>query len=118
MQPSRDRQVLVWTMAALALGSLLAGAAMQTEPLRALCGCGTTSPMAPGSECFQDRMAEAQARAQLAASRRAPQEGRPETEAAITPPVKNAVARAPEHSTEWPAPPPPSDSRTPEPPKT
>ena len=117
MRGTRDRQILVWTMAAIGLGSLLAGAAMQTEPLRAICGCGTVTRAGLGDDCVQDRMAEAMARAQLAATGRAPREGRAQVGDSITQPVEKVSDPARKRPTSPSIPPPPSDPRAPDSPK-
>jgi hypothetical protein len=117
MRATRDRQILVWTMAAIGIGSLLAGAAMQTEPLRSLCGCGTMAQAGSSEDCVQDRMTEAMARAQLAASGRAPQADRPKVGDSIRHSVENAGVPAPKSPTQLPVPVPPSAPRDPEPPK-
>jgi hypothetical protein len=106
MRATRDRQILVWTMAALGLGSLLAGFAMQTEPLRALCGCGTMAQAGSREDCVRDRMAEALERAERSAIGRAAQVRRPETADAITRPAENLPVPARQHSAEPPVPPP------------
>ena len=117
MRPPRDRQSLVWTMAAIGLGSLLAGAAMQTAPLQALCGCGTMAQAGPREDCVQDRIAEAMARAQLATAGRTPQENRPETGDSITQGAEKGDDPARKRPTEPPVPTPLSGPRAPEPPK-
>ena len=118
MRATRDRQILVWTMAALGLGSLLAGAAMQTEPLRAFCGCGTTAQAGSRVDCVQDRIAEALERAQMSATGRAPQQRRPEAGDSSTRPAENLPDPARRYSAEPPVPPPPPQPRAPEPPQS
>jgi hypothetical protein len=118
MRPPRDRQRLVWTMAAIGLGSLLAGAAMQTEPLRAICGCGTVTQAGPSEDCVRDRMAEAMARAQLAATGRVAQEDRPETGNSSQRPVAKVHDPAQKSPTEPSVPPPPPERLAPERPKS
>jgi hypothetical protein len=114
MRGTRDRQILVWTMAAIGLGSLLAGTAMQTEPLRALCGCGTTAQAGSREDCVQNRMAEALERARLSATGRAPQQRRPKTGDSITRPAENLPDPPRQNSAEPPVPPLPPEPRAPE----
>src|SRR5438045_6702635 len=66
MRPARDRHILEWTMGTIGISSLLFGAAMQTEALRAFCGSVAPPQAGMSEDCVQDRIAEAQARAQRA----------------------------------------------------
>jgi hypothetical protein len=63
-------------MAAIGIVSLLAGAAMQTEPLRSFCHIGSTPQARVSGDCMQDRMALMNARAQSMESGRAALQGR------------------------------------------
>src|SRR5262249_21921650 len=118
MRPPRDRQMLVWTMAAIELGSLLAGAAMQTEPLRSICGCGTVTQAGLSGDCVQDRMAEVLARAPLAATGRAAQQNRPEAGNSSPRPAAQVHDPARRSPTEPSVPPPPPERLAPERPKS
>ena len=115
MRPARDRHILEWTMGTIGISSLLLGAAMQTEALRAFCGSVDPSQAGMSEDCVQNRIAEAQARAQGAeagravAERPAPSEdSNPKSTLGTSDPAPN---RLPEKS----APPRPEEARRLEP---
>ena len=51
MRPARDRHILEWTMGTIGISSLLVGAAMQTEPLRAFCWSGAPLQTGVSDDC-------------------------------------------------------------------
>ena len=115
MRPARDRHLLEWSMAALGIGSLLVGAAVQSEPFRSWCGAGTMAQEGPSQECAQDRIAEAQARLQLAAARRADAEHPVATGDSMPKSTGEARYSIPNRPTESAAPSLPPDTHGPEP---
>src|SRR5262245_50626974 len=102
MRQARDRHLLEWTMASIGVGSLLLGAAMQTETVQRFCRSEATAQVGPSDDCVQNRIAQANARARSAEADRAAPKRQAHNGVSTPNAIQEASDPAPNQRTELP----------------